>query len=483
MRPLLLGLGVILIWASSSEAACTGNSPTWMSTPDQTSVQSCMSNARAGDTILVSAGSATWNNPNFTKSVKLIGAGSGKTVITGSWTMTSTIGARISGFTFNIGTGKLLLNRCAWFRIDHNTIAHDNDADVGIEIWGSIAVAAEGLIDHNIITDGKVLLYGSTLGPQGAGNIRWSEPLNMGTAYAVYVEDNIFNLTNPSARYRNSIDSSWGGRYVVRFNTFNSGRLEQHSMQADNIRASRLWEFYNNTLNNSYGKNYRPFFIRGGTGLIFHNTTDGQFVVNTIDIDNGRSAQSELLPGLLKFGMCDGTSYIDSNTDGMEGYGCRDQIGRSTDASLWDFGRPAPSQEFAPAYFWKNTRTDTNAEIAVRLNCALHDSFCARQNTMHILMNRDYYTFAPSFNGTEGIGEGTLASRPASCTTGVAYWAKDQGDWNSNNPGPDGQLYKCTATNTWSLYYIPYAYPHPLQTGVGSVAINPPAPPANVSIR
>ena len=26
-------------------------------------------------------------------------------------------------------------------------------------------------------------------------------------------------------------------------------------------------------------------------------------------------------------------------------------------------------------------------------------------------------------------------------------------------------LYECTAANTWSVYYTPYAYPHPLVTG------------------
>jgi hypothetical protein len=27
-----------------------------------------------------------------------------------------------------------------------------------------------------------------------------------------------------------------------------------------------------------------------------------------------------------------------------------------------------------------------------------------------------------------------------------------------------GALYKCTATNTWTSYYTPYTYPHPLVT-------------------
>ena len=72
---------------------------------------------------------------------------------------------------------------------------------------------------------------------------------------------------------------------------------------------------------------------------------------------------------------------------------------------------------------------------------------------------------------TTGAGHGTLANRPTNCTPSVGYWATDQGTWNqSGNGWGNGQLYVCTATNTWTLNYTPYIYPHPL---VGSGVTGP----------
>lgn len=119
----------------------------------------------------------------------------------------------------------------------------------------------------------------------------------------------------------------------------------------------------------------------------------------------------------------------------------------------------------------------------------------------HVKSDRDYYNAVSSsaqvsrtspFNGTTGMGFGTLTNRPTTCTTntveqggGVGYWATDQGEWDSTNPGPDGQLYRCSATNTWVLHYKPYPYPHPLRGeggGGGPIDMTPDAP-ANLRLQ
>ncbi len=84
--------------------------------------------------------------------------------------------------------------------------------------------------------------------------------------------------------------------------------------------------------------------------------------------------------------------------------------------------------------------------------------------------NREFWNGNPSFNGTVGVGWGTLANRPATCTVGVGYWATNQSTTNlsgmvGKNPATpiSGTLYVCTATNVWTAFYTPYAYPHPMR--------------------
>lgn len=102
--------------------------------------------------------------------------------------------------------------------------------------------------------------------------------------------------------------------------------------------------------------------------------------------------------------------------------------------------------------------------------------------------NREYFTdnslgsphvqTSPTspFNGSSGIGFGTLANRPSSGTSnpvsgapGTGYFATDQGSWNTSGNGfGQGILY--TWNGSWVAYYTPYTYPHPLAGGTPQAA-------------
>ena len=58
IKKLLIILAVVLLHAYSW-AACVASGDDWASTPDYSSVTTCISNADAGDTITVSAGDGT----------------------------------------------------------------------------------------------------------------------------------------------------------------------------------------------------------------------------------------------------------------------------------------------------------------------------------------------------------------------------------------------------------------------------------------
>jgi len=417
------------------------------------------------------------------KDITVQGAGAGSTVISGNGFSLRTSGSRVTGFTFTLGGGTMYVDDSRGFRFDHNTITEPG-WQFCIQIVGSLNGTrsnrpSEGLIDNNTMTNCRVVVFGENYSTGGSD--RWAEPLDLGTAHAVYIEDNAFAVTNcpqgNSGVLCNFADSNTGGRFVARFNSIINSYFEAHSA-GNNTRGTRLVEIYNNstTLQN-YGSVvpvpgfYHPFFMRAGTHMIFHNTfNEDHSGTDTIDVDNERSYDTT-----ITWGLCNGTRFVDSNVSGQSGRLCRDQVGALGDQSYWGspWSTPASVQIPGPSYQWRNT--GPNGEIGHQL---VNDPYSFK----HIQANRDYFAYTASFTGTVGVGEGPLANRPSTCTTGVGYWATDQGEWNSRRSGADGQFYKCTSTNTWSLYYVPYAYPHPLQSGSSGVSSSVPSSPQNLRI-
>jgi hypothetical protein len=209
--------------------------------------------------------------------------------------------------------------------------------------------------------------------------------------------------------------------------------------------------------------------IRGGTGVWFLNTMTGSVAGCNFDLvlDNVRSAFDDPID---TFGFCDGThTGVDQNTAGQSGWRCRDQIGISHDLSQWDITPSilAWNQNSKPAYIWGNTKGGSPADEVGGISQG-------DNNPIHIVANRDVY-FTSAATGspqTVGVRTGTLANRPAACTAGVAYWCTTCGKWRKDTSAEvaDGALFKCTATDTWTAYYIPHPYPHPWVDGNTSFA-------------
>jgi len=366
------------------------------------------------------------------------------------------------------------------FRIDHNRIA--SSAWDPMEIEGDTnCIHPQGVIDHNILVNIAIHSNGTDYtglddSPGGVCQHKlWAEQVVLGNSSGiVYIEANHFQGTSANI---NNADSNYGGRYVFRFNNISSGRhtAEIHGVQGDN-RGSQRTEVYENALSGLTGFSGTVFW-RGGTGVAFGNRQAAAYSFGIL-VTNDRSEYDDSIP---MFGLCDGTHPgVDQNTGGQSGWRCRDQPGVGYDATQWNHSPPAAwNQVLMPIYFWNNFTGGSPMSVQVDSPGAVRT---------HIQANREFYNQVSSFDGTAGVGVGPIASRPSGCTAGVAYWATDEGEWNSLRSGADGRLYKCTSPNTWTLYYTPHPYPHPWTVagspGGGGGSGGTPAPlPAPANLR
>ena len=217
-------------------------------------------------------------------------------------------------------------------------------------------------------------------------------------------------------------------------------------------------------------------FIPAGAPYSVYNVTQGWWAEIASNTANTLTIQGSIPEQTNLFNNGDRYQILRATV-------CVNQAGRGQ-GSYVSGATPSPasplSQVLDPIYEWGDSVPKVNYSYVTA-------------STGRTIANRDWYTdngagaqtsTSSPFNGTSGVGRGTLANRPTTCTKGVGYWATDQGSWNQSGIGGQGQLFVCSATNTWTLHYTPYTYPHPLTQGVGQgggTGGTLPAPPTNVT--
>jgi len=446
----LLALAVLGFTITSNASTVTANSCS------QSDVQTAVASAGRGGTVMVPAGSCTWSSTlNLTYGITLTGAGVDTTVITssGGVTLISIIpdavaiangeNVKITGFTFNgAGTAQTLINiqgasgitgtkPYRYIIIGDNKFQNNNPSSstlVGAVIQANADSDGQlrGVIYHNTFDRCNIILrIFSNNDTREWSNTAFNQ-FSYGSVDNLYFEDNtIMYSSSYTGDNPGWIESGQGGRIVGRYNTWNLVNAttpqevwDIHGFQNwtgtvnSGQTGTMLVEYYGNTLSNM--GTYRWINHRGSWGLFFNNILTGTGG-NNINMDQYTGCPSQINPTPTNYNPVVNNTYVFNNT--LNGSIQNMVIG------------PQP------------------------LNCGVAE-------------NTNWWNYNASCTASScsaGIGRGTTAPT-GNCTTGVGYWvASTATPTTLSSVIQNASFYKCTSTDTWTRYYTPYMYPHPLR--------------------
>ena len=480
---------------ASAYAACSGSSPNLTAaSANRSDVADCVAASTYGDTIVIpacAAGNCVWTSGiDITKDIKIVGAGIDTTILTLGFADNSTKEAFLK-FTPDATSRNNLqsLSGTHIFEVSGITFAGNNRMayKYGMWIYNSFTPVIKRVNIHHNKFNGihrAVEIYGYTHGvfhnntlintnasyPQGAGLDAFTYDVkSAGSSANWYIEDNTFSFSINDGVISGAANN--GGGYVARYNTVTGATalyFDIHSNQGAGIKGGQVVEIYGNDLGSSTTQN--GMALRGGKDIIFNN----KLKQHGMEIyEEHADAISGLLPAnqcpSTPNGLCTGTSTPYACCTGAATGTCGPQICLDT-CNCWKVNH---------SYIWNNRDYTTNAIWSTFIRYDTYDNVVGHDNgPSELVENREFWTqrATGTFDGTGdassggGVGCGTLASRPATCTTGVGYWATGQscsdltGMVGANPSTPiSGTLYRCTTTNTWTAYYTPYTYPHPLR--------------------
>lgn len=362
---------------------------------------------------------------------------------------------RMTGFTFATGCGQTTARNTGVINVrgsGHSTrIDHNHFTGVqGPRMLNIASGDVWGVIDHNLFdeatgfTENFVEMNGANYAASGDsfGDASWTDVENFGSTNFLFLENNTFVCTITTGC--RSYDLQQGGRVVFRYNTNKNSSLQEHNVGHDGPgfrdRGPRASEIYNN--NFSWPNGGAPFAFgmdyEGGTSLWFRNSVASGTFNSFINMDYRRATgftYSQLAPpngwgycgSLQTGGNGPGPSLWDENTD-TTGMKCLDAAGMGKGDLLTGNSWPNVNNNVTGTQTWLR---QTRSPMYVWLNTipGISSPVTSAQNDASAVNNRDYYFDAAGFNGTTGIGTGSLTPSTVgaytgapTCTNGVAYW-------------------------------------------------------------